>query len=168
LPKPQTRSTEVPQALETTETTIAKKPVIKDVTDHKNTIVVSEDISSWWPQLTDSIKKHNNTLYGILRMAHPSLNGNTLRLSFAFGFHAKKIADAQTSGKLRDIVKELTGKDIAVEVLHDKELKGIEPSILSTPPAVLAHTPLPVIIDEPAHDLGAITSIFGGGEVLES
>lgn len=129
----------------------------------------TEDVSAWWPQLVNDIKKHNNTLYGVLRMAHPSLAGNTLQLGFAFGFHAKKILDPSTRAKLQDMVKELTGRDVAIEAVHNTELKGVEVSL-----AAVAVEPAPIVeatqnpAPQPAADLGAITSIFGGGEVLES
>lgn len=130
-------------------------------------IVFSEDISLWWPQLQDAIKKHNNTLYGILRMAHPSFENDILTMSFAFGFHAKKVTAPETAVKLQDEIKILTGKDVTIKALHNKELKDTKPPIL-TPQTVSHPNVMPKNESVHAQDLGAITSIFGGGEVLET
>jgi DNA polymerase III subunit gamma/tau len=129
-------------------------------------IIPSEDISSWWPQLVEAIKKHNNTLYGVLRMAHPTFSNNVLSLGFAFGFHAKKISDTQTAAKLQDEIKILTGQDVSVKATHNKDLKGVTPSVSHI--AVAAIVNKVSEISSHAPDLGAVTSIFGGGEVLES
>lgn len=143
--------------------------IVIDTTDPEPEIAIqikTEDISAWWPQLVNSIKKINNTLYGILRMAHPTLNENVLTLGFAFNFHAKKISDTQTSAVLHEKIKLITGKDIVVKAIHSKELKGITPDV--------SHVAIVTVAEEdqsqniPAHDLGAITSIFGSAEVLES
>jgi len=130
--------------------------------------VDSEDISDWWPKFVNGIKKHNNTLYGVLRMAHPTLQGNNLSLGFAFGFHAKKITDPSTLSKIHESLKDLTGRDLVVKAVQDKTLKGIEPSF----------KPQEIVLPEPESEepelqesdpnLSAITNIFGGGEVLEN
>lgn len=127
-------------------------------------IIAGDDISSWWPQLVDAIKKHNNTLYGILRMAHPTFSNNVLNLGFAFGFHAKKISDTQTAAKLQEEIKILTGLDVSVKATHNKELKGVTPNISHIAVADVINTVSEITMHAP--DLAAVTSIFGGGEVL--
>ena len=124
-----------------------------------------EDISSWWPTLVNDIKKHNNTLYGVLRLAHPSLEGDNLLLSFAFGLHTKKVTDSETNLVLQNAVKALTGRDVTIKAIQDKALKDKIPSLKPEP---VISIPEELTEDIPAPDLGAITSIFGGGEVLES
>ncbi|MDB5182998.1 MAG: dnaX [Candidatus Saccharibacteria bacterium] len=132
-------------------------------------MVEGEDISNWWPKLVNNIKKHNNTLYGVLRLAHPHLDGDTLLLSFAFGLHTKKVTDAQVNLVLQEAIKALTGRDLVIKAVQDKDLKDKIPAITN---AQAFSAPEPEIqIPEPAElseDLSAITSIFGGGEVLES
>ncbi|CAN5446517.1 DNA polymerase III subunit gamma/tau [soil metagenome] len=124
-----------------------------------------EDISGWWPELINNVKKHNNTLYGVLRMAHPELEGDTLRLSFGFGLHSKKVADAGVNGKLQDIIKSLTNRDLIVQAVHNKELKGVAQQIADRPSAV---APDNLTSKKPTQDFNAVNAIFGGGEVLES
>jgi len=125
----------------------------------------AEDIRGWWPQLVNSIKQHNNTLYGVLRMAHPELEAGHLRLSYGFGLHAKKTSDPQTSLKIQEAIKVLTGEDITIEVIYDKALKGQTPNLKIV---TQEEKSLPEVKAPDASDLGVISSIFGGGEVLES
>lgn len=142
--------------------------VVENVTLEKTAIVSmnGEDIRDWWPQLVVQIKKHNNTLYGILRMAHPELEGDHLRLSFAYGLHTKKITDAQINLKLRDEIKALIGRDLIIDAVQNKELKDITPDLSGTKKVIAATAHAEVVA--PGQGLTAITSIFGGGEVLES
>ena len=150
--------------LEQAPATIKEEPKAKVKTPMK--LKNAEDISGWWPDLVNIIKKHNNTLYGVLRMAHPELNGDNLRLGFAFGLHTKKIADSQINLKLQEEIEVLTGRKVTIEAVHDKELKGIAPDLSVVSQNIVM--PEPVAPEEAAPELSAITSIFGGGEVLES
>ncbi len=153
------KAKELPEAI--AETTVkTTQPEAEPV----NILSDADDISGWWPQLVSDIKKHNNTLYGVLRLAHPLLEGDTLLLRFAFGLHTKKIADAQINLVIQKAVKNLTGRDVIIKALQDKTLKDQTPDLSSTQlgPVLEIHEP------QAAPDLGAITSIFGGGEVLES
>jgi hypothetical protein len=127
-----------------------------------------EDISSWWPSLVNSVKKHNNTLYGVLRMAHPQFSGDHLRLGFGFGLHTKKIADTQTTKKLQELIKDITGKDVSIEAVLDKSLKSVEPSLAIAATPSIAQIVSSESSQQSDANLGAITSIFGGGEVIES
>lgn len=144
------------------ETSKNKPPVVAELQPAQ--LIEVGDISGWWPQLVQDIKSHNNTMYGVLRLAHPSLEGDNLLLSFAFGLHAKKIADAQINLVLQKAVKILTGRDITIKAVQDKNLKDKIPDLTSHG----AYIPEKVIPEKLSTDLGAITSIFGGGEVLES
>jgi hypothetical protein len=121
----------------------------------------------WWPQLLSEVKKHNNTLYGVMRMAQPMLDGDKLSLGFAFGFHAKKISDAATKVKIESIIAALTGEPISLQISHDKDTR--QPAALESagqplrgPSGGLASAV------EQNDDLQVITSVFGGGEVLET
>ncbi len=115
-------------------------------------------IEEWWLELLQHIKSLNNTLYGVLRMAQPHLEGNTLHLAFGFAFHQKKVADTVTKAKIIDAIKKITGLNLAVEARHDASL------VESTPPQKI----IPSTSTPAAPELTAITNIFGGGEVLES
>lgn len=123
-------------------------------------------LKTWWPELLMEIKKHNNTLYGVMRMAQPDLDGDKLNLSFKFGFHAKKISDTATKMKIESIIAVLTNQPISLEVSHNKNaLSPVEPE----PGQVLSEAADNLQAElEDNNDLQAITSVFGGGEVLET
>jgi len=109
-----------------------------------------------WPDVLQALKQRHNTLYGVVRMAQPDFSDpGTLKLSFAFAFHQKRINENSNRQKLADTIKELTGKTVSIECLHDKTAKP--PKI----PAIAAKDP-------PDNNLTAISNIFGGAELLES
>ena len=114
---------------------------------------------SIWPQVLDALKKKHNTVYSIARMGQPSFSENgTLQLAFAFAFHQKRINDAKNRKLLADTIKEVTGQNIILECVYDKELaKNPTPNAA---PVVAPPTPDPA--------LSTISNIFGGGELLES
>lgn len=106
-----------------------------------------------WPTILTHIKKQYNTVYGILRMAQPSLEGNTLTLLFKFPFHEKQINQKKNRALISDIIQRETGSNILLscKVMTTDE----KPLTPATKPAS-------------AGDLDTVSNIFGGGEVLES
>jgi DNA polymerase-3 subunit gamma/tau len=110
-----------------------------------------------WPALLEVLKKKHNTIYGIVRMAEPSFESeNTLRLTFAFAFHQKRLSQAENRQLLLDAIEELTGRQMIIECLLDT--KGNKKS-QSAPKAPLL----------PSNDsLSSINNIFSGAELLES
>jgi DNA polymerase-3 subunit gamma/tau len=110
---------------------------------------------SSWPAVLQTLKKNHNTLYGVVRMASPSFpDDGTLKLTFAFAFHEKRLKEASNSRKLADVIRDLTGKSVKVECALDKSVK---------PPAAL-DDPKP----QAGPELDAISNIFGATELLES
>jgi DNA polymerase-3 subunit gamma/tau len=116
-----------------------------------------------WLHVLQSIRGKYNTLYGICRMANPTFDGNTLILTFTFPFHQKRLNDDKHRQALLDEIYEVTGQNISLEVLVDRN---------STPPA--AQPPKPVINEHTetasenvSADLEAISNIFGGAEIVE-
>ncbi len=169
-PKPEkpTNKIEKKEKSESAEAKVEEaEPTETESKAEENTAPTHSDagFEEWWPHVLQETKKHNNTLYGVLRMAHPECNESTLTLRFSFGFHAKKIADAQTSGKLQSIIKALTGNTYQIQALHDKKAKGKPVAEKQADPVEPVASD---IVSESGSELQAITSIFGGGEVLES
>lgn len=123
----------------------------------------ADNIDVWWQKVLSMVKGHNNTLYGVLRMASPKLVGKELSLSFAFPFHAKKISSEESLKKLKPIIEEVLGKGIQVSTKHDKSLKS------PSNPEINIISGLEVEPKGNSEDntLQNITSIFGGGEVIE-
>jgi DNA polymerase-3 subunit gamma/tau len=114
----------------------------------------SEDDAEKWEQILSSMKDKHNTLYGLIRMAQPDFSkSGQLCLTFAFDFHSKRVSDPQNQAKLRAVIKEVTGKNLKLECLVDKNATVVAPKASSAKPAPEA--------------LANISNIFGGGELVE-
>ncbi len=110
-----------------------------------------------WQNVLDALKKQYNTLYGIIRMADPTFEPGKLTLTFGFAFHQKRANDPKNKKILLATIEEITGEKLAVDCKFDKNAKPAAPLVPS------AAVSLPA--SEPA--LGAISAVFGGGEVLK-
>lgn len=116
-----------------------------------------------WALVLEAIRGKYNTLYGICRMATPSFDDNTLILTFTFPFHQKRLNEGKHRQALLDEIHAVTGQNISLEVLVDKN---------STPPATdIPNTPVNVPAVSPTEDASAdietISNIFGGAEIVE-
>lgn len=121
---------------------------------------VAGEIADWWQDVLSHIKTINNTLYGVLRMAEPRVDEDTLHLSFGFGFHKKKATDPTTQSKIHEAIQQVTGKSYTINAVHDKNMtKSAQTEAVSEVPEPKTEQP---------SDISSITNIFGGGEVLES
>lgn len=110
-----------------------------------------------WPDVLSELKKQYNTIYGIVRMAHPDFSQpGKLGLTFAFEFHKKRISDPKNRKIMNDTITHITGQHVEIVCIVSKEPKG-----RSASPAAGA-TPT----KEPEAALQDISSIFGGGELL--
>lgn len=143
-----------------------KSPPVLDQTPPKPAAEESErpvkgEIADWWNEVLDYIKTINNTLYGVLRMAEPRVDEDTLHLSFGFGFHKRKVANAETQAKIHEAITKVTGTSYRINPVYDSKLantaKSDTPVATSEEPAQTA-----------SNDLSSIASVFGGAEVLES
>ncbi|MDQ3065173.1 MAG: DNA polymerase III subunit gamma/tau [bacterium] len=152
------------------EQTLPKLPkkIKSDMTQESPTIdteINDSNLSTadFWPKVLEQIKSKNNTLYGVLRMAEPSLNGDTLLLKFGFSFHQKKASDAATASKISQAVKIVTGNAYKIEAKYEASLdKKIKDT--TTPAKPPAHS----VKSNENLELASVKNIFGGGEVLES
>jgi hypothetical protein len=91
-------------------------------------------------------------------MAVPTFSGDTLILTFAFPFHQKRLNEGKHRQVLLDVISEVTGQDISLEVLVDKT---------SAPASTPVDKPAPVAVTDDSADLEAISNIFGGAEIVE-
>lgn len=111
-----------------------------------------------WQALLGSLKKQYNTLYGIIRMAKPEFTPGRVSLTFGFAFHQKRANDAKNKKILTATLEELTGARIAIDCHYDKTVTPPAPALPATPS-------LPP--EGAGAALGAISNIFGGGEILK-
>lgn len=107
-----------------------------------------------WPTILATIKKQYNTLYGVLRMASADWDDNhNLTLGFQFAFHQKRINEPRNKQIIVDIIREVTGRDVAVSCVAKAESAVDKTAVTSDPP--------------PTQDaLAAVQSVFGNAEVL--
>lgn len=143
---------------------LAQKPPVKAVTEAKATKTdqpapAAKYDESLWPIVLNTLKKRHNTLYGVVRMAQPNfLDDKSLELAFAYAFHQKRINETKNQQIMADIIHELTGKDIKVTCIVDKNAKPLRDQPVAKPE----------VPEVKSKDLTAISNIFGGGELLES
>lgn len=104
-----------------------------------------------WPEILSHIKQQYNTMYGVLRMAEVNYEGNELTLSFKFGFHQKRMNDPKNKAIIIDTIKQLAGGNVEVVCVVSE-----------------ASTPSETPVEAKKPDLGNISNIFGGAELLES
>jgi DNA polymerase-3 subunit gamma/tau len=166
-----TPANEIAEAATTEEVTIKASPLVPAKSTSAPTSL------EWWPQVLTSIKEHNNTLYGVLRMAEPELDGSDLTLKFAF--HQKRISEAKNKAKITECIALVTGSELTVLCVLDQSLKGradtvsIESVAVPVPASSVENTPAAPAVTGMAAPAGndtlqAITNIFGGGEVLDT
>ncbi len=130
------------------QTEAPEKPEIASEASQKSQLAVDESL---WPQVLAALKQKHNTLYGVARMAQPTLEDGRLELAFGFAFHQKRLKEPANQKLVADIIKDLTGQTVAIECIIDETAAPTE----TPPPAE-------------APELSAISNIFGGGELLES
>lgn len=117
-----------------------------------------------WPKVLDRLKGNHNTLYGIARMAHPTLDGDTLTLTFNFGFHERRCNEDRNRAKISGIIQEITGETITVVCQVDSSVPIASPK--DTPNESTKSTK--TTTSSPKSDtLESITEVFGGGEILD-
>ncbi len=105
-----------------------------------------------WPIVVANIKKKYNTLYGILRMAEPRYEDNTLTLAFRFAFHQKQINSDKNRKIVSDVIKHETGQAVTITCVIDKDSQ----------PNLNANA------DNKNNIVNNVSDIFGGAEVLDS
>ena len=139
----------------------------------KPTVITDPAINAWWPAVLSSVKQHNNTTYGVLRMAHPELTEDIVRLKFGFAFHKKQIDEAKNRTRVLECIKAVTGRDYELVTELDRSLKEQQSELNAM---IVDPDPDPPVFEgapseepgESTNALETITTIFGGGEVLES
>lgn len=141
-----------------------EKPIQKEVkTRAKNTKPVTANLEidlekllseGLWENLLNSLKSKHNTLYGVTRMASPSIKNNTLILSVPYVFHKKRLGEEKNAIIIRNLLAEMSGApiNIKIEIIDNSGQQTEEPD---------QHNK---ILDS----LQDVKTIFGGGEVMES
>lgn len=101
-------------------------------------------------KILNELKKRHNTLYAVARLAQPVADNNRLVLECDFAFHSKKLNDAKNIKIVQTIIKEITGLDIAIKSIAKKRIASKD-----------------IKNNSRSDTLSTISTIFGGGELLE-
>lgn len=115
-----------------------------------------EPFAEYWPEVLKAIKQQNSTLYGILRMGAPQINGSSLTIRFRFPFHQKRVSENKNSALISRTFHDVTGQQVSITSIVDE---NIEPELKEQNEPEPSHNNQPI---------DNISNIFGGGEVLES
>ena len=109
-----------------------------------------------WQNVLESLKSHHNTLYGVLRISKPTIEGNTLTLEFQFEFHQKRINEAKNMQLLNDAIKEFVTTPIIINcVIGNKAANAVPREYTKSK-------------SQSKDSIDTISNIFGSAEVLES
>jgi DNA polymerase III subunit gamma/tau len=106
-----------------------------------------------WPEVLNALKKEYNTLYSIVRMAEVQFETGKISLTFSFAFHQKRLNEMKNKTILSNVIETIAGAPLEIVCLYDKNVKPSPLGVAPTKPA-----------DE---SIEAISSIFGGGEVID-
>jgi DNA polymerase-3 subunit gamma/tau len=151
-----------PETLKTADKISAKEEKLTEkevkVSAPKNetriTTIGSQLDAKIWKSVLSTIKDTNNSLYAVLRMAHPSVDDNKIQLLFGFEFHQKRAQEDRNKKLVEDTIEKLTGKSYAVVAIHDPQA-GNQPK-----EEVFVRSGA----DSVAND---VIDLMGGGEVVE-
>jgi len=109
-----------------------------------------QEVADLWQQVLQSIKQNHNTLYGIARMAKPSLSGDTLTLVTKFAFHQKRLSETKNKDILANSITAVRGTKTSLVCTVSDASGGDSESKSPTKP-----------------DVSVISNIFGGAELLD-
>lgn len=114
-------------------------------------VALQELTQGQWTATLTHIKKLNQPLHTVLRMARPDFDNKTQTLTLQFGFalHQKKMEDAKSKTVLAQTMASLFGAAPIIKTLVKKE-PSPNPT---TPPATHAA-------------IESVTAIMGGGDIL--
>jgi DNA polymerase-3 subunit gamma/tau len=111
-----------------------------------------------WQRALETIKKSNNSLYAVLRMARAGLNGSddVVILTFQFPFHHKQVSSSKNRQVVEKVLSAELGQPIRLKLVVDKdlEIKNVEDNQIVKDD------------DDNGADVSGIIDIMGGGEVV--
>jgi hypothetical protein len=133
----------------------------RTTTTTKKTKTAALDVATW-QQLLASIKAKHNTLYSVLRMAKPVVDGSTVVLQFGFAFHHKQVNQAGSLQAIQLALNTITGDDLTVASQLVTKDTSAAPTIITTDSdSIQQQGKAPL-----ANSLQSISSVFGGAELL--
>ena len=126
-----------------------EKPAVDE--PKETSVITDDDIAELWDEVLQTIKQTHNTLYGIARMAKPTLSEDTLTLATKFPFHQKRLSEAKNRDILARCVAEKRGAQTQIVCVITEAEPAQKPESNTT---------------KESPDISAISNIFGGAELL--
>ncbi len=147
--------------------------------------------AAMWPKVLMTIKQQYNTLYSILRTAQPRFTPGAVVLEVAFSFHQKRLNEVRNKKVLGETIEQVTGhnpqitcKVVARETKTSAQELGPEEQEIVQAVAGESESKTKTTTQEShgdsfdyyvsqaeeasARPLDTVSTIFGGGELLES
>jgi len=145
--------------------TITKPKLVEsnnNVDEQTAAVLPTNEASSSWEKVIESIRENGHSVYGPLRLAEAGIEGDVLKLRLKFPFHIKRIAESQNMKLIAETYEKITGKIIKIDVgrlefteaqkipepvKKDNEPKDEDKELMSDP-------------------LSIVRNVFGNAEVL--
>ncbi len=171
-PKKEPVSVAEPAAIEShdePDKAVAAEEGTGDITSDADLLLNTEA----WELVLNAIKRKHNTLYSVLKLAQPHFEPGKVTLEFAFKFHQKRISENHNKEILGTVIAGVTGSDIIIDCTLGVGAPAAPPSLPSADGEMVhavgsqpeTHNETPVTAP-PA--IAAVSSIFGGAELLEA
>ena len=100
-----------------------KKPaVVTQANDAPRSVSASvEPLASRWNEFLELLKPLNHSIAGVMRSCRPfSLDNNVLVIEALYKFHAERLGEPKSHDIIVQVIKEMLGLDIKVEVVLKK------------------------------------------------
>ncbi|QQS18275.1 DNA polymerase III subunit gamma/tau [Candidatus Saccharibacteria bacterium] len=109
-PSPVTETSPAPEATDDTHSETSRTTEKQAVATNTDT----DDVESVWRDVLQQLKQTHNTLYGIARMARPTLSDDTLTLELSFAFHQKRLSEPRNIAILTKFTEAVRNKPTTI------------------------------------------------------
>lgn len=138
----------------------------------EETIAVAVEPNDTWEKILDIIKSGGHSVYGPLRLAEASIEGNILKIGLAFPFHINRVNDKKNLDVVYSAVLKVTGKEHEI-IVHriDRAEPKPQSRVITKPESLPDPTPESMIHDDPdvalmTDPLSIVKNVFGSAEIL--
>jgi hypothetical protein len=120
-----------------------------------------------WDEVLSKIKDGKHAVYGPLRLAKASAEGNTIRIGLSFPFHIKRVNETANLSVVVSTINEVTKGDYQVEVYRVEQ--GDATSDVDIQKSVLPEVDISTDNDDislMSDPLSMVKNVFGDAQVL--
>lgn len=131
---------------------------------------LTQSIFEQWEEVLEKIKEGGHAVYGPLRLAKASIEGDLIRLGLSFPFHIKRINEAKNLDVLIQTINEVGKGEYRVEVYRLAQDSETEPAKPTSTKELTTKEPAPKSTDDDASlmsdPLSIVKNVFGDAQVL--